>query len=222
MPVCAVVPSTGGRLGAALAAQSPEAPEVVEESRLRAGVERAVATGADWVWVLDGSATPRPDALAALLAALARTDGLPPPSLLTGVVVGDDGRVAANRSPWYRRFQIDVSLESADRGLAPVRAAVGPALVAREAVEASPPPVRARLTPAAVFEWTARLLRERTGYLVPDSRSEAARATPDFLRDPLTVARLIVGGAVIRPDRVALALELSERAGRRASAGRRA
>jgi hypothetical protein len=209
------------RLAAAAAAQAPEPARVVEHDRLRAGLERALASGADWIWVLDGSAAPRPDALAALLAGLDRARGLPAPSLLTGVVVGPDGRVAPDRGPWYRRFQIDLSLQSADRGLAPVRAAVGPALVAREAAAASPPPARARLAPTAVFEWTARLLRERTGYLVPESRGEALTGAPDPLRSPLTAARLILSGAVVRPDRVAVALELSERAGRPASAGRR-
>ena len=188
---------------------------VVTGVRLRAGLESALAGGADWIWVMDGSARPRPGALAALLAGLERVDGLPAPSLLTGVVVGPDGRVPASRAPWYRRFQIHVALDSVDQELLPVRAGIGPALVARDAVAAQLPPARAGLGPAAVLEWTARLLRERTGYLVPASESESDPSAPDPLRSPLTAARLILSGAVVRPDRVAVALELSERAGRR-------
>jgi hypothetical protein len=221
MRVCALVGRSSEPFLGALSAQDPQ-PTVIEEARLRAGLERSLATGADWIWVLDGSAVPRPDALATLLAALERTEGLPAPALLTGVVVSPDGRVAPGRSPWYRRFQIHVALDSTDRGMVPVRGSVGPALVHRDAVEAGLPSARARVEPGSVLQWTARLLRERTGYLVPESEAEMAGIGDDPLRRAGTAARLILGGAVIRPDRVAVALELAERAGRTSSAGRSA
>ena len=194
---------------------------VVEDDRLLAGLNRALATGADWVWILDGSATPRPGAIDILRAGLERVAELPPPSLLTGVVVGPDGRIADGRTPWYRRFQIHISLDSAERGLLPVRAAVGPTLVHRDAVAAVSPPPRAALAPGPVFEWTARLLRDRVGYLVSGCESEAAAPGRDPLRSPLVAARLILGRAVGRPDRVAVALEISERTGLAASGRRR-
>lgn len=219
--VCAVVGSPGEPVRRALAS-APGAPQfVVEATRLRAGLERALASGADWIWVLDGSAVPRPDALATLLAGLDRADGLPAPSLLTGVIVGPDGRVAADRPPWYRRYKLHIAVEAADRALLPVRGSVGPTLVSRAAVETCLPPANAPVAPGAVLEWTATLLRERTGYLVPESESETAAGARDPLRSPAMAARLILGRAVTRPDRVGLILELAERAGRRPSVGGR-
>src|SRR4051794_15411230 len=98
---------------------------------LRQGVVRALGTHAQWIWVLAGSADPRSGALDALLGGLDRVDGLPRPSVMTGVVLAPDGSVDPNRTPWFRRFQIEVALLSADRGLAPVRGTPGPALVHR-------------------------------------------------------------------------------------------
>jgi hypothetical protein len=218
--VCALVGFPGEPVRRALAG-GPGAPQsVVEDTRLRGGLERALASGADWIWVLDGSAVPRPNALQLLLEALDRTDGLPAPALLTGVVVAADGRVDASRPPWYSRYQIHVAVDCADRGLLPVRASVGPALVSRGAVEAVLPPASAPVSPGAVLEWTATLLRARTGYLVPESESEGVGPTRDPLRSPVTAARLIFRRGVGRQDRVGILLELAERAGRPRSAGR--
>jgi hypothetical protein len=218
--VCAVVGRSTERLERSLGEQDPAPVAVVADSRLRAGLERALATGADWIWVLDGTAVPRPDALRLLLEALDRTDGLPAPSLLTGVVVGADGRVDSSRSPWYRRYQLHVAVESADRGLLPVRASVGPALVSRDAAEAVLPSESASVSPAAVLEWTATLLPQRTGYLVPESESEGVGPARDPLRSPVTAARLIFRLGIGPRDRVGTLLEFAERALRPRSAGR--
>lgn len=218
--VCALVGSPGEPVRRALAS-APGAPQsVVEDTRLRAGLERALSTGAEWIWVLDGSAVPRPNALQLLLEALDRTDGLPAPALLTGLVVAADGRVDSNRSPWYRRYQLHVAADSAERGLLPVRASVGPALVSRVAAEAVLPSESAPVSPAAVLEWTATLLPQRTGYLVPESESEGVGPTRDPLRSPVTAARLIFRLGIGPRDRVGTLLEFAERALRPRSAGR--
>jgi hypothetical protein len=218
--VCALVGSPGEPVRCALTSGDCAPQLIVEDTRLRAGLERALATGADWIWVLDGSAVPRPNALGLLLEALDRTDGLPEPALLTGVVVAADGRVDANRPPWYRRYQLHVAVDSADRGLLPVRASVGPALVSRGAAEAALPPGSAPVSPGAVLEWTATVLRQSTGYLVPESASEAVGRVRDPLRSPVTAARLVFRRGVGPRDRVGTLLELAERAGRSRSAGR--
>jgi hypothetical protein len=220
--VCALVAQSTDRVQRSLGAQRPKPETVVAGGSLRVGLERALSTGADWIWVLDGSAIPKPDALAALLAGLERSRGLPEPSLLTGVVVAADGRVDANRPPWYRRYKIHVAVDAADRGLLPVRASVGPALVSRGAVAAVLPSGSAPVSPAAVLEWTAALLSVRTGYLVPESESEGVGRMRDPLRSPVTAARLIFRRGVGPRDRVGVLLELSERAGRARSAGRSA
>lgn len=217
--VCALLGPGDERVRRALAAGPGPPGSTVEDARLRSGLERALATGADWIWVLDGSAIPKPDALAALLAGLERSEGLPEPSLLTGVVVDSHGRVARERSPWYRRYTMDVALEGAERGLLPVRGTPGPALVRREAVEAHAADVDTRLVPEDVLCWTVMLLRERTGYLVPESESEIVPGAGDPLRRPTTALRLMRSSAMARWDRLGVALEFAERAGRRASPG---
>ena len=189
--------------------------ETIVADGLRQGVVRALGTDADWIWVLDGSAAPRPGALDALLEGLARVDGLPQPCLLTGVVVTPDGRVDPNRAPWYRRFQIDVALRSADHELVPVRGTPGPVLVHRRAAALDLPRDRTAITPRSVLEWTARVLRHRTGYLVPGSESVALDTAGDPLLAPATAARLLTGRAIVGTDRVGFVLELCERAGLR-------
>jgi hypothetical protein len=218
--VCALVGPDGDPARQAVASGSGRPGTIVDDTRLRPGVERALAAGADWIWVLDGSAVPRPDALAALLAALERSQGLPEPSLLTGVVVDSGGRVAADRSPWYRRYTMDVTLSSVERGLLPVRASIGPALVRSDAAAATPPPDGARVALDDVLGWTAALLRDRTGYLVPESESESVAEAADPLGRLTTAARLMLSDAMGRWDRTGVALELAERAGRRPSVGR--
>jgi hypothetical protein len=205
MSVCAVAACPMPQLGV----------ETFVADRLRRGVVRALATDAEWIWVLDGTAVPRPGALDALLAGVGRVDGLPQPALLTGVVVTAQGRVDPNRPPWYRRFQIDVALASAESSLLPVRGSTAPVLVRREAAAADLPRRGAPVAPGAVLEWSARLLRSRTGYMVPDSESDGHGTRRDPMLEPATAARLLGGRALVRLDRVGLVLELCERVGLR-------
>jgi hypothetical protein len=205
MTVCAVAPRPTPGLGV----------QTVVADRLRQGVARALASGADWIWVLDGSAIPRPGALEALLAGLGRVGGLPEPALLTGVVVTADGRVDPNRPPWYRRFQIDVALASAESALVPVRGGTAPVLVRSDAAAADPPRRGAPIAPGTVLQWSARLLRSRTGYLVPESESDALATRRDPMLEPATAARLLAGRALVKLDRVGVVLELCERVGLR-------
>jgi hypothetical protein len=198
----------------ALTAQGTELEHRVVDTRLRSGLERALATGADWIWVLDGTSLPRPGALTALFDGRERVGELPAPVLLTGLVVTPDGRVHPQREPWYHRFRIDLAVAAADHALVPVRGSRGPALVRRETVAATLPGTSAGLTPGGVLVWTARLLRTDTGYLVPESEYVAAPDGRDPMRDPRTAARLLAGGGLRRLDRIALLLELSERSDR--------
>ena len=185
MTVCAVAPRPTPGLGV----------QTVVADRLRQGVARALASGADWIWVLDGSAIPRPGALEALLAGL--------------------GRVDPNRPPWYRRFQIDVALASAESALVPVRGGTAPVLVRSDAAAADPPRRGAPIAPGTVLQWSARLLRSRTGYLVPESESDALATRRDPMLEPATAARLLAGRALVKLDRVGVVLELCERVGLR-------
>jgi hypothetical protein len=213
LAVCAVV-DTSPALDRALAAQRRQPETVVRDAGpLRARLERALGSGADWVWVLDGSAIPRDGALRALLDGLGRAEGLEEPHLMTGAVVTAEGVVDEGRLLWYRRNQIDVALAACAQRLLPVRAASGSVLARRDAVEAEVPPARAPASPPAVLEWTARILRSRTGYLSPDSESQAVVAGYDPASRPLTAVRILFGGALVRLDPLRYGFELAERLG---------
>src|SRR5437764_3298503 len=210
--ICAVVGAPGGDLERAVAAQSNPPEEVVSgPAGLRELVERALATGADWLWLLDGSSLPRPGALLALRDAVRRVDGLPEPAVLGGMVVMADGRADETRSLWYRPNQLDVAMASVGRRLLPICASSGPALVRARSAQSQLPSRRARLEPGALIEWTARLLRHATGYLVPESEAEATEGGRDPVQEPRVAARLLLGTAFGWFDRVRLAYELAQR-----------
>ena len=210
--ICAIVGVRAGELERAVAAQSSPADRVVSgPGGLRWLVERALTTGADWLWLLDGSSVPRLDALLVLREALTRLDGLPEPAVLGGAVLTAEGRVDETRSLWYRPNQLDVAMASVGRRLLPICASSGPALVSARRAQAQLPSRRAHLEPGAVIEWTARLLRYSTGYLVPDSQAVALDGGRDPVQEPRVAARLLLGTSFSWFDRVRLAYELAQR-----------
>lgn len=191
-----------------------------DDGPFEARLKRALDGAAAWIWVRDGSTAPRPDALAALLDAVDRAAGLPEPAprfsapvVMAGVVVDAEGRVDEARGAWYRRNHIDLTMGSSGERLLPIRAAAGPVLVHRSAAASAPAPASA--SPPAILEWTAWILRDAVGYLVPDSESVALEPAADPLGDPRTVGRLIRGGALRRLDVARAAHELVERRGGR-------
>ena len=216
--VCAVVGGPAGRLRPAIDAQKRPPDAAIDASgALRAALEQALEKQAGWIWLLDGSAAPRPEALNALVDGLERTQGLEEPALLSGIVLDSDGQPG---ELWYRRNQIDLAMAAAGCRLLPIRATAAPVLVRREAAAEHLPPPRARLTPGGVLEWTAYLLRSGTGYLVPESESDSLVADRDPLEDPVLAARLLLGGAFARLDRVRFGYALAERAAGRRGARR--
>jgi hypothetical protein len=193
-------------------AEVPEAGQAIRDpAGLREGVERALNTGAEWIWVLDGSSAPRPGSLAALLDAAGRAACFARPDVLVGVVLDAGGGVHESRPPWYRPDQIDIAMAATGQRLLPIRATAGPALVSRAAAEADLPAARAQLSPGGVLEWTAQILKFGTGYYVPDSESDAVAPLTDPVTDPRTAARLLFGRSFRRFDRVRLGYLLLER-----------
>ncbi|MEA2474917.1 MAG: hypothetical protein QOE06_2832 [Thermoleophilaceae bacterium] len=174
------------------------------------------AAGPEWILFHDRSLEPRLGATEALAAALERVAGLPEPALLAGVVVDGGGLVDRSRAAWYRRAPTELAMAAAEVRLLPIRATAGPALVRRSLAEADPPPGGARAEPGAMLEWTARLLRDRAGYLVPEAEFVAPAPLRDPALDPRTAARLVTGGAFTGTDRIRVGAELIERARRRA------
>jgi hypothetical protein len=215
--VCAVLGGTAQPLRTAVEAQTtPPGAVVGGEQGLEAALRRALETGAEWLWVLDGSAVPRPAALGALLEALGRVHELADPVLLAGVVLDPDGRVDPGRAAWYRRGHPEPAMAAAERRLLPIRATAGPVLVRRGAVEAELPRAGTPFAAGAVLEWTATVLRRPAGYLVPDSEYVATASEGDPALDRGVAARLVAGRAFSGADRLRVGFELAERALRRA------
>src|SRR5215218_4495728 len=70
----------------------PTEKVIRDPAGLRDGVQRALASEAAWIWLLDGSAAPRPGSLRALLDGAERAPGSARPDVLTGVVLDVGGR----------------------------------------------------------------------------------------------------------------------------------
>ena len=194
--VCVATAALSPAVKHALAAQDRPADLIVDgNGSLRDAAARALATDASWLWVLDGSAAPRPGALLALLTALERVDGPPGPVLLAGVVMTADEEVDSRLAPWSRALPAEKVMAAAGRRLFPIRAAVGSVLVDRGGIERGSAP-RPELQPSsALLEWTARLLRRREGYWVAESESETLAGAANPAGDPRLVATLLTGGA---------------------------
>jgi hypothetical protein len=210
--VCALISAPRASLRRAVADQSRPLDRIVaHSSSLADGLRLALGTGSEWIWVLDGSAEPVPTALSALLDGLRRVDGLERPAVLAGVPMGGDGRVDARFAPWYRRQPTEDAMEASAVRLLPIRAATGPVLVRSSVAREMPPGRWPKAAPDAVLAWTARILRYRAGYLVPDSASVMSGDARDPLRNPATAAGLVAGRAFGGMDRARVAVEAGER-----------
>lgn len=151
----------------------------------------AAGTDHDWLWLVDADTEPAPTALAALLRLSAGGDGLRPPVLLAGKVVDPQGALAPTAAPWPPLHDRRGAMDAAMRRLALVRMARwGSLLVRTSAIERSGPP-RADLPGADDLEWTARLLRDAPGYLVPGSVVRRPAPVRRGVREARDRARLL-------------------------------
>jgi GT2 family glycosyltransferase len=135
-----------------------------------AGLRAAQDNAPDWTWMMDDDTIAEPDALERLLEAPPALAGLPRPLLLCSRTVWTDGTLHPMNIPGLERRRPALVARAAERSLLPVRAMTFVSLlVSREAVD------RFGLPPAHFFIWsddiefTARILREGAGYLVPSS-----------------------------------------------------
>ncbi len=212
--VCALVsgaPSRSDLLRAtqeALAAQARHPQHVLEAANRSAGLEASLATGADWIWLLDGVTVPEPGALNAFENGLERLAGLPEPLVLAGKVLGANGEMHPDALPRHELFEKQLTVEACARGLVHLRAAAsGSVLVRRAAFERFAPP-RGDLPPRwAIFDFTARVLQswEDSGYLVPESvavRKLAPRPNGRAGGTLRTRARLLAGDAWTTTERL--------------------
>lgn len=160
---------------------------VVAEARRQQ--EAAGAAGTGWSWLLDGSALPRPDSLAALLDAAGRADA----SLLASAVLDERGRLAHGHEPLLPRGDGTLALTFAPLRILPVRAVSGASVL-----------VRGDAPPGAAYRWTATLLREGRGFLVPASVATALRPGSGH-------HRLLLSGGLTARERLRLLAAVLER-----------
>jgi rhamnopyranosyl-N-acetylglucosaminyl-diphospho-decaprenol beta-1,3/1,4-galactofuranosyltransferase len=134
-----------------------------------AGIETGCSLRADWLWLLDDDSVPRPGALAELLAALERLDGRSP-VLLGGRVEWLDGEPHPMNLPTFDQRDPGRLVDALRRGFLPLRAASWVSLfLETDAVRRGEMPRREFFFQADDIEYTARMLRRRSGYFVPTS-----------------------------------------------------
>ncbi|MFL5885209.1 MAG: hypothetical protein ACJ77M_09080 [Thermoleophilaceae bacterium] len=124
----------------------------------------------DWLWVLNRRVRPSDSCLAELLAAASSLDGLPAPVLLASHVASSDPLAEPVPS-----LDKELEIEAASRRLVPVRALPTTSFLMHPGV-ASP-----ALEHGHVFAFTAHLLRDSPGYLVPGSRATLEGPVPERL-----------------------------------------
>jgi rhamnopyranosyl-N-acetylglucosaminyl-diphospho-decaprenol beta-1,3/1,4-galactofuranosyltransferase len=137
------------------------------------GLDLALDSAADLVWLMDDDTVPEPDALRAMLDARERYPGRPerPPALIASRVVWTDGRAHPMNTPRTKPFATKAELLSAEvAGCLPIRSASFVSVLVDASV------CRQRGLPQADyflwnddFEYTTRLLRGNVGLLCPAS-----------------------------------------------------
>jgi GT2 family glycosyltransferase len=132
------------------------------------GLARAHADGYEWMWLLDDDTFADERCLETLLEGVARAPRRP--SVMTSVVRWRDSSLHPMNRPWLRIVPRGRYAEAVAAGLAPIRAATFVStMVHRDAV------ARHGLPPGHYFVWlddiqyTARILRDGDGYIVPES-----------------------------------------------------
>ena len=132
------------------------------------GLKQALDRGFDYMWMLDDDAFAEHDALEALLAGIERAPRRP--DLVTSVVRWRDSRLHPMNQPWLRLNRRAEFAEAAGSGLALIRAATSVStMVSSEALRRHGFPPAHFIVWIDDIEWTGRILREGTGYMVPES-----------------------------------------------------
>jgi len=158
-------------------------PELVGQTRApddvfhgRDAVARAVASGADWIWLLADGAVPCADALERLLEAR-ELDGEPAGSLLAGMVLGASGRPVGRELPAGDGRSFEDLIRLTSKQALPIRyATFANSVVARDCFVRHGLPDARRYGPYAPIEWSARVLRDVRGYFIPASVVTLERA----------------------------------------------
>jgi rhamnopyranosyl-N-acetylglucosaminyl-diphospho-decaprenol beta-1,3/1,4-galactofuranosyltransferase len=135
------------------------------------GMRAAHADGADWLWLMDDDTIASLTALEALLAPVGglRDDGVRP-QIMMSRVVWRDGTLHPMNIPRPETRRRGEAVDAAGRGLLLIRTgSFASILVHRDALDEHGLPHREYFIWNDDFEYTARVLRNGAGYLVPES-----------------------------------------------------
>jgi GT2 family glycosyltransferase len=138
------------------------------------GIRTAYERGADWLWLMDDDTIASDGALEGLLAPVSglRDDGIRP-VIMMSKVVWSDGTLHPMNTPRPEVRRRPEAVDAAGRGLLLIRTgSFASILIHRDAVAEHGLPHREYFIWNDDFEYTARILRRGTGYLVPDSLVE--------------------------------------------------
>jgi GT2 family glycosyltransferase len=135
-----------------------------------AGMEIALADGADLIWLMDDDTVPGPGALDELVAAHRKYPG-PPPAVVASRVVWTDDRAHPMNTPRRKPFVRRAELTPADAvGCVPIRSAsFVSVLIDAAAARRFGTPVADYFLWNDDFEYTTRLIRHAPGLLCPAS-----------------------------------------------------
>jgi GT2 family glycosyltransferase len=147
------------------------------------GMKHATEAGYDWLWLMDDDTIVRPDALEQLLAGRAHFDGAPP-RLLASKVVWDDGKLHPMNYVMPRLMNPNGLIDSVEDRMMEIRFGTFVSmLIHRGAVEAHGLPHKHFFIWSDDIEYTARVLRDGHGYLVPASVAHHKTATAHTAMD---------------------------------------
>ena len=165
-------------------------------------LQRAIASAADWLWVLAPGASPQSDALARLIDS-ASPPGDGPAVLLAGMVRDAGGRAVSAELPAGDERRLTDVVRLVGQRLLPIRnATFANCLVARDCFVRHGLPDSGRYGRYAPTEWTARVLREETGYFVASSVVVVSEAIARPTRPNAALLRMLRSGAWNRGEAI--------------------
>ena len=140
------------------------------------GMRRAHAAGAEWIWLMDDDTIASETALEELLGASVKA---PDAVLLASKAVWTDGRLHPMNAPGPDRRRFDRLVTAAANALLPLRSATFVSLlVRRDAIDRHGLPNAHYFIWSDDIEYTARVTRGESGYVVPASVVTHATGTP--------------------------------------------
>lgn len=138
------------------------------------GLESALRSHHEWIWVLDGASHPAADALSPLLAAARSVGDDSHTTIIAGMVVDQAGAPIRALLAAGREHETALVVAMSEQRLLPIRqAGLANTLVHRDALLTHGLPLYERLGRHAAHEWTTRVLASTAGYLAPTSFATA-------------------------------------------------